>query len=397
MTTSKYDASSYSNGTLGVTSSSGSQIYVRKASNVLSETKDDAVDLGTLTTDSTQLDVKSQVSQINNSHYYKYTLDGKNMKLSFTNNTATSDLRVQIMNSSGKVIADSSTTADSDLQTAYKKLASNTGLSEKAGDYYVHVSFDATAKKSVSQQYSIGLYSGTKFTTAYQTTAAIQTKTSTKVMTDNTMTYSLIDALSYSSKETHRANEDASSAINAGWLSADKSALDITGQMTWVCSNQYYSFTLQKGDDIKMAFNNKTDTAKLRVQLYDSTGTKLMADSGGSDKKLITAYNNMISSKGLTAEKGSYMVKVSYDASAGNSNQKAQTYDMKLYSGQTYDTLYETQTSTETASTALFQGDLTSSTNPKAAAATYLATQLSEDSDYVYTALNTNMNKFNGV
>jgi len=386
MTTSNYDASSYNSGTLGVYATASSLIYVRDVANVLDATIDDSSDLGTLTTDYSQLDVKGTLSQANNDNYYKFTLDGKNLKYYFSNGTGTSDLRTQIMNSKGKVIADSSTTASTALQEAYASMTSSDGYDTAAGDYYVHVSFDATAKKSAEQKYSFGLYSGTNFNVSYQTSATPQKTYSDTVLTDNTMTYSLVDALDYSTNGTHMANEDETSAVDIGWLSQNKVALSVTGQMTWVCDEQYYSLTLQEGDNLKMAFNNQTDTSKLRVQVYDSTGTVLYADSAGNDKDLTDTYNDLISSKGMEAEKGSYLIKVSYDT---DQKKKDQTYSFKLYSGDTYDTVYETETTTETAATAILEGDLTDFANAKSVTATYLASSLSEDQSTLLSTLST--------
>ncbi len=384
MANSSYSASLYDSATLGVYARSSSLIYQRDVINVLNASLQDASNIGTLKTNETQLDVTGQLSKANSDHYYKFTLDGDSLKVNFKNNTNSSALRVQIMDADGKVVADSSSRASSALQAAYASASSSKGLNLESGDYYVKVTFDATSLRSIDQTYSLGLYSGDRFGVSYQTTGKSQTKPSQTVTYDNTMTYSLIDALEYSTKATHLANETSSSAINVGWIFKDKSALSVKGQMTSVCDEQYYSFTLQQGEDLKFAFNNKTGTSELRVQLYDSTGSKLLADSHGTEKQR-KAYASLVSSDGLAAKAGNYVVKVSYASGAAK---KDQTYSLNIYSGTVYDALYETVTTTETAATAILAGHLTDSTDPRTVSATYLASALGEDLDDVFSVLN---------
>lgn len=384
MVQSAYNASSYSSATLGVTATSSSFIYVRDVSNVLDASLENAAALGTLTTNETQLSVKGTVSKANTTHYYSFNLNGDEMKLDFVNNTGSSGIRLQVMNADGKVIADSSSTASAALRTAYNKVTSSGGLQDmEAGTYHLKVSFDATAMRSADQTYSIGLYSGTSFRAAYQSSATAQTKYSETVLTDNTMTYSLIDALEYSTQATHRANASFDEAVNIGWLFEDKSALSVKGQMTWVCDEQYYSLTLQQGENLKMALNNTTNTSKLRVQVYDSTGSFLYADSEGTDEQ-VAAYDDLISSKGMEAKAGNYTLKLSY---ATGEAKKDQTYSFKLYSGSSYEKLYETKTATETAATAILSGSLTQYADARTVSANYLASSLGEDMDDIFSVL----------
>lgn len=414
MVTSLYSASLYDSAMLGAYAASSSLIYQRDVTNILDSSLETAGYLGTLTTDKTQLDVTGKLSKVNSAHYYKFTLDGDSLKLSFKNNTGTSDLRLQIVDSDGNVIADSSETAsDTDssvkvwktttttdaetgistttsgrtaltLTEAYEAANSSEGLNLEAGEYYVRVSFDSMSLKSVDQTYSLGLYSGESFNVSYQTTGKSQTKYDQTITVDHTMTYSLIDALEYSTKSTHLASETASSAVNIGWMFANKTALAVSGQMTWVCDEQYYAFTLQNGEDLKMSFNNKTDTSELRVQLYDSTGTVLLADSHGTIEQQ-EAYEALLSSDGLEAEDGNYVLKVSY---ATGESKKDQLYSFNLYSGTVYDTVYETKSATETAATAILNGDLTEYASAKMVAASYLASSLGEDLDDIFSLIN---------
>jgi len=371
-----YSASVFDSSWLDTRAASSSLIYKRDATNVLNATIDTASNLGELVTDNTQLNVTAQVSRENPTNFYKFTLTGDNLKAGFGNNTGSSDLRVQILNSSGTIVADSSPYGDSDNLAAYALMSTSAGLDLEEGDYYVKVTFDALSYRSVPQAYSLALYSGESFDVSYQTTAKSQTKASQVVKVDNTMTYSLIDALEFSTKTTHLANETVDGAINIGWLYADKSALSVTSQLTSVCKEQFYSLTLQKGENLKVAFNNHTDTSEIRVQLYDSAGVRILADSHGTEAQK-AAYAELTSSDGYSAKSGNFIIKLAYALGEPRTDQ---IYDFKVFSGNVYDKMYETLVATETAATAIVSGRL-GDLNYKATTATYLATQLDKDMD----------------
>ena len=327
------DASTYNSTYLNATAGGLKDLYQRNVSLPLNATRADAANLGTLKENETQLDAKSRVSRANPTHFYKFSLDGDNIKLNFTNNTGSSGLRVQVMNSLGRVVADNSTTATQTLQKAFATMNSSDGFDAKKGDYYVKVTFDATSLRSVPQTYSLGLYSGTRFTTSYQTTAKPQTTTKQYLTEDNTMTYAMYGAEEFGTKNTHRANETKADAINIGWLYENQSALSVSSLINDIGSTQWYAATLQKGDSLKLAFNNHTNTSELRVQLYDSSGTQLMADSHGTTKQR-EAYEALTSETGIEAEANQYLVKVSY---ADGEKHTQQVYDFKLFSGEAYD------------------------------------------------------------
>jgi len=363
-----YTASLYNSTWLNATAASSSLIYQRDVSLPLNATIEDARNVGTLTTDLTQLDIKGQVLRENPAHFYKFTLDGDSLKATFLNATGTASLRMQILDSDGDVVADSSTTADDDVQEAYAAMASSAGLDLDAGDYYVKMTFDSGAVRSLPQTYSIGLYSGTRFAASYQTTAKAQTSTKQTVLLDDTMTYSLIDAAAYETKTTQLAGATTLDATNIGWLYENKAALAVSSQLTDVVSGQYFSFLLQEGSAIKMAFNNHTGTADARVQLYDSMGTKLLADSHGTEEEK-EAYAALTSSDGLAVQKATYLIKVSY---AVGEEKTKQIYDFKLYTGETYEALYKTIAGTESASSALASGRLGSGYSVQSVLASYL-------------------------
>ncbi|MGE4350974.1 MAG: hypothetical protein AB7E52_02160 [Bdellovibrionales bacterium] len=362
------DASIYDSGILGTSATGLKALYQRDASMVLSATMDDAVNLGTLTTNQTQLDAKGQISRLNSTHYYAFALDGNSMKMNFTNNSGTSTIRVQVLDSEGTVIADNSNLADEKLQTAYKNLTSEDGLDAEAGDYYLKVTYDPLALKSAVQTYSFGLYSGTRFTQSYQTTTKAQTKETQSVIHDDTLTFAKLDAMEYGIETVHIANETKDDAIDIGWVYENKSALEVNGLINSVAPEQYYTMTLQQGEALKMAFSNHTDTSALRVQIYDSSGTKLLADSHGTEEQQ-AAYAKLTSSTGLAVDTGTYIIKVSY---VDGEPEDDQIYDLKFYSGEYYDTLYTTDVGVESLSNALANGHLVPGYSMKAAAASYL-------------------------
>ncbi len=365
---SSFNASYLSSTALNTTASSGSQVYVRDVSLPLNTSLETANSLGTLIADETQLNARAQVMRENPIHFYKFTLDGDSIKMNFLNVTGSSGLRIQLLNSSGTIVADSSSTASTALQTAYNDLSSSDGLDQEAGEYFVKVTFDTAALRSVPQLYSIALYSGTHFTTSYQTVGKAQSLERQFVLIDETMTFSLIDAQAYELKTAHAANETALSAINIGWLYQNKGALSVSSQLTDVCSTQYYSFIHQKGESLKMAYNNHTGTSETRVQLYDSSGTQVLADSHGTQDQQ-AAYAALSSSEGLDAGAGPYLIKVSYVA---GERKTKQIYDFKVFSGTSYDSLYKTSVGTESGEMALANGHLVMKYSMQDSAVSYL-------------------------
>jgi hypothetical protein len=381
-----YSASAFDSTALNTSAAPSSLIYQRDVSMPLNSTIEDAANLGSLVFNKTQLDITGQISRENATHFYKFSLDGDNLKLNFLNNTNSAGLKVQILNSSGKVIADSSQYASSTLQDAYEEMNSSDGYDAEAGDYYVKVTFDSMAARSVPQTYSVALYSGTRFVTSYQTTGKSQTKETQKVLIDNTMTYSLLDAKAYETKSTHIANEKPLDAINIGWIYENKTALSISSQITDVCDTQYYIFTLQKGEAFKLAFNNKTDTSDIRVQIMDPTGTKVFADSHGTEAQK-EAYAKLTSVEGLTAQDSSqYLIKVEY---AQGEEKNKQIYGFKLYTGTTYDAMYETTVGTESIGTAIANGHFQMKYSMNEASASYLTAMFNGDDLNIMDALKT--------
>jgi hypothetical protein len=281
---------------------------------------------------------------------------------------------MQLLDSSGSVVADNEGTADQ--IAAYEELTSSDGLKTEAGDYYVKVSFGSVALKSKAQNYNVSLYSGTVFSSSYQTTASSQTKTGQRVLVDETLTFAASDARKYGKETILPLNTSIDSPTNIGWLYENRGALSLKSKLSPMSSEAYYNFVLQKGDSLKMSFNNRTGTSDLRVQLLDPTGTRVYADSDGTEEQK-EAYDALTSSTGLSAKTGSYIVKVTYAKTADRT--KEQAYDVKLYSGEHYTSLYETTAAVEDYETAVLNGHWEAKYSPETAVASYLQSALQGD------------------
>ena len=211
------DASVFNSVFLGSTATGAKSLYQRKGYNLVDSSLDKALELGTLKTDQTQLSATATLSRGNASHYYSFTLDGDNLKMDLTNTYGTDAVRIQLYNSSGKVIADSHGATEA-LKDAFADLWSADGLDTKAGEYTIRSTYAPTASRGTNQTYILSLYSGSRFSTSYQTTAVSQTSLNQKVTVDNTLTFSTTDAQEYSTQGVHYVGATVSDAINIGWL-----------------------------------------------------------------------------------------------------------------------------------------------------------------------------------
>ncbi len=343
----------FSDPVLNAVATDNAVLYQRNAYNLIESSLDKAVHIGNLATDKTQLNVASQLMRQNATHYYKFDLTGDSLKFDIKNNTGTSQIKIQILDSSGKVIADNEGTEEQ--KQAYENMTSWDGHKSEAGAYYAKVSFGTTALKGEPQTYSLSLYSGTRFSKSYQTTAVSQTSLKQKVAIDNTMVFALSNAKSYSRQDFNRVNATFDSAVNIGWLFENKAALGVNSKVTQVNPDQYYSFTLQKGKTLKFAFNNLSDTAPLRVQITDATGYSVFADSHGTTAQK-KAFEKITSSEGLAVKRGQFSVKISF--APGANRQKPQSYNFNVYSGDIYQNIYKTTASAENYDTARINGNL---------------------------------------
>ena len=297
----------------------------------------------------TSLQVKSQLTGSDFSEYYNFTLStGNNIKLALDAGSTTSSTRVQLYNANGHLIADSA--GNSYQKAQYKALTSGTGLTASTGNYSVKVSYAAGADTSKNINYNLNLYSGSTYAVIYKSNV-------TAKPADTTVAGSVAatsTAQLYSRQAYHKLNETAATAINIGWLAQDKTSLQVVSQLTSADPTDYYSLTLQSGNNLKFGFDTKNTpkASDLRVQLMDRSGYKVIADNAGTPAQQ-AAYKSLTTTNGLQAKPASYVVKITYtDHAPKNSNY----YVFNIYSGTSYAAVYKTIAAPQTYPNAILAG-----------------------------------------
>jgi hypothetical protein len=345
-----------------------------------------ALDIGNLEANKSELDVISQINQQNKAAYFKFDLtDGNSLKFTLNNKSLVPvQLRVQIFDSTGKkIIADSSGTEAQ--QEAYTKLASGQGLTAQKGTYTAKISYAPNSDFNSTQKFDFQLYSGTSYASVFKTTATLPDPSSASI--PNVGIFADSQAQLFTRQAFHTIGETAASGVNIGWLSENKSRLDVLSQLTAADQSGFYNFTLQQGQNLKLAFQNTTNTANLHVQLLDVTGTQIIADNFGTDAQK-KAYADLASTTGVKASPGQYSVRVGF--ATGATNLAKQTYNFQIYSGDTYLNSYRTTTSPQTYENAIL------SSNPKvvgyspaAAAAQYFNNLANGEDSSIFDSLST--------
>lgn len=338
-----------------VTSASSLTTYTN--SSTLSGKQSSALNIGILDVNKSELYTNSEVNRTNTSAYYSFDFNsGSSIKFNLNNTTSSSvkqSLRVQLYDNKGKIVADSNGTEAQ--QEAYKKFDSGQGLKAANGKYTIKVSYAPGAYTTSAQTYNFQVYSGNTYDTQYKTTATLPSSNSKAIKYgENLGIFANSNAQLYTRTEFHTIGETAASGPNIGWLNENKAATSVTSQLTHVDGSQFYNFTLQKGSNLKLAFNNQTGTAKTQIQLLDSTGNRVIADNYGTDAQK-KAFADLTSSSGLAASPQGYSLKVAY--AKGVDTTKSQTYDFKLYSGSSYSSLYKFTVSAQTYQNAVLSGN----------------------------------------
>ncbi len=158
----------------------------------------------------------------------------------------------------------------------------------------------------------------------------------------------------YQQSVVNKINGTVADAAHVGYLDANKTALEVRGTITQQDPVGYYKFSFRKGDSVKLATNNNRGT---RVQLYDQSGSRLLADSGGTNSTLKAAYAKLKSSEGLKLKNTNYVLKVTYDV--GTSKSRGLNFDVTLTSGDTFTAKYKTLASADTIQNQLMSGQST--------------------------------------
>ncbi|HUY67929.1 MAG TPA: hypothetical protein VMV79_01335 [Alphaproteobacteria bacterium] len=308
--------------------------------------------IGTLTTNQNELDVVAQATQQVQQDNYNFTVQqGGAIKLSMKNTTNTAGLDVQLTDANGNVLADNSGTQAQ--QNAYQELTSGMGLSAAAGQYQVKVGFATGQLTGAPQSYNFQLNEGTTYNTIYKTSLAQPSTTANFSAGQNLPVYANSQAQLYTRSDFNTIGQTATGAVNIGWLKANATSLAVSSGLTQADNADYFSFTLQQGNDLKMSFLNQTNDSSMHVQILDSTGYAVLADNQGTARQK-AAFTQLTSANGLAAKPGNYMVKVSYPTGADTG--KALNYGFQLYSGNSYNNLYQTTTAPESVRTLLLTG-----------------------------------------
>lgn len=330
-------------------------------------TKAGTLSINTSEQQSTSLDVNSQLTGSDKSEYYKFVFTGSTMKLDFDATTNANSARVVVYNSAGNIVADSQ--GDSYQKSQYQKLTSGTGLSETSGEYSVKVTYaDGADPTTQNVNYNLQLYAGDSYSVIYKEKV-------TAKATDNTAAGSVTatsTAEMYSTSAYNKIKTTVKNAVNIGWMKQDQAMLDVYSQLTSADSTDTYKFTYQSGTNLKFGFNTSStkDTSNLRVQLLDSTGSVVIADSEGTTDQQ-AAYKKLTTTDGLTASTGTYVIKISY---AKNATKTDTTYEFGVYSGSTYASEYQTTASAETYAHAVANNEVTG-TSAATKIAAYLTAQ----------------------
>lgn len=183
-------------------------------------------------------------------------------------------------------------------------------------------------------------------------------------------------------------NGNALSAPHVGYLDKDKSQLEVQGTITQQASVNYFRFSFRNGEKIRLSTNMNRG---VRVQLYDSSGTRLLADSSGSNVVKKEAYAKLVGT-GLELKRGDYVVKVLHGT--GVSKSRPLNYDFILSSGTTFVNRYKTLAYADTMKNYLATGG-TLGYNPAATAATALTNSVTSTYSQLYDG--TGATIFNGA
>lgn|GEM_PF-1516460 len=355
--TQSYDPNLFTSATSSVTAASNVTDYDKTS--LLSQTPSiaNATDVGDLTQNVSELTVVSGLTSAVPAAYYSFnnTVTGA-IKFNLNNTTSNADLqitpRVQLYDSSGNIIADSQGT--SDQVAAYQAFNSGAGLYQTAGKYYVKVSYPPGSDTSIAQNYNLQLFAGNGYNSLYQTTAYVAKSGTSSTDGLDVGVFTNYNALKFSRSAYHTIGEKPANGVNIGWISENLSSLQVSSQLTKDDNSESYSLTLQQGDNLKLTATNQTNTANLRIKIYDASGLRVLADNHGTAAQQ-QAYNDLISSNGLAAAPGAYNVNVSY---APNTNNKTtQTYSLQFFSGNTFTKEYQTTASAQTYGNAVLTGN----------------------------------------
>jgi hypothetical protein len=156
----------------------------------------------------------------------------------------------------------------------------------------------------------------------------------------------------YQKATTNPIGVTAATSTNIGYLATNKTQLEVVGQLTSQDPTDMYNFTFQNDGNVTLTLKNLDGDSRPRIQLLDQSGTRILADSGGTTSQK-DAYNQLIAGTGLKLAAGQYIVKTDY--ALGASKAKPIDYTMQLTSG-SFTSDYRTLASSTTVEKTLLAG-----------------------------------------
>jgi hypothetical protein len=162
-----------------------------------------------------------------------------------------------------------------------------------------------------------------------------------------------LGAVLYQRAATNAIGATAATANNLGYLGTNRTQLEVAGQLTGQDPTDFYSFTYQNSGPVDLNLINIDGTASVRVQLYDGSGSRVLADNQGTTAQQ-QAFASLTSSSGLNLGNGSYVIKVTYGT--GGNKAQPQNYAIQIGSGTTFAADYRTLASATTVQQTLLAG-----------------------------------------
>ena len=151
----------------------------------------------------------------------------------------------------------------------------------------------------------------------------------------------------YSRTITNKIGVTAWSAEHIGYLDYNKTQLQVRGTITGQCKEAMYAFMFRKGDTMRLSITENTgETGFTRIQIMDSNGRKVLADSAGTNQKLKDNYTALLNGT-LALDNGNYTLHVMHNVSKAPMT-KTLNYTVKLSSGTTYKTRYKSEAGAQT-------------------------------------------------
>lgn len=180
----------------------------------------------------------------------------------------------------------------------------------------------------------------------------------------------------YTRKITNKIGVTAWTAEHLGYLDKNKTQLQVRGTITRQDTKAMYAFMFRTGDQLRLALTENKGEEGCRIQIMDSNGRKVFADSAGKDQDLKDAYAKLLNGE-LDLKNGNYTLVVTHDTDKVSKNATL-NYTIKLSSGTTYKERYRTEAAAQTL-LQHYQENGTLGYSQATMAASFLTTQMNGD------------------